>query len=96
MGFFSMAEASSTKHSICCEDDLCVAAYALCPRKEIMLWCDSRDGDEGSPKNKRCKTSDTMTKREETEQRVVEVAEELKEVHKDKRNLSEVQYHLWA
>ena len=42
------------------------------------------------------KTSDTMTKREETEQRVVEIAEELREMHENSLKLSEVQYHLWA
>jgi hypothetical protein len=34
-----------------------------------------------------------MTKREETEQRVVEMAEELKEMHKEKINLSIVCGH---
>lgn len=37
-----------------------------------------------------------MTKREETEQRVIDMAKELKEMHKEKMNLSEVQYRLWA
>ena len=86
----------STKRWICCEDDLraMYTAYASCPNKEIMLWCDSRDGDEELPKSKKCKTSDTTSKREETEQRVVEIAEELKEMHEDKLKLSEVQFRL--
>ena len=88
----------STKRWICCEDDLraMYTAYATCPRKEIMLWCDSRESDEDLPKNKRRKTGDTMTKREETEQRVAEIAEELKEMHEEELKLSEVQYRLWA
>ena len=36
------------------------------------------------------------SKREEAEQRVVEIAEELKELHENKLQLSEVQYSLWA
>ncbi|MCG8621440.1 MAG: hypothetical protein MJE68_05485, partial [Proteobacteria bacterium] len=88
----------STKRWICYEDDLhaMYRSYASYPRKEIMLWCDSRDCDEDLPKTKRRKTSDTMTKREETEQRVVEIAEELKEMHENSLKLSEVQYRLWA
>ena len=65
-------------------------ANASCPRK---LRCDSRDGDEELPKSK---TSDSTSKREETEQRVVETAEELREMHEDKLKLSEVQFRLWA
>ena len=88
----------STKRWICCEDDLraMYTAYASSPQREIVLWCDSRDCDEDPPKNKRRKTGETMTKREETEQRVLDVAEELKDMHRDKMNLSEVQYRLWA
>ena len=37
-----------------------------------------------------------MTKHEETEQRVADIAEELKEMHEEKLKLSEVQYRLWA
>jgi hypothetical protein len=90
-----MGGRQSTKCWICCEDDLhaMYTAYASCPQKEIVLWCDSRDSDEDPPKNKRRKTGDTMTKREETEQRVVEMAEELKEMHKEKINLSIVCGH---
>ena len=36
------------------------------------------------------------SKREEAEQHIVEIAEELKELHEDKLKLSEVQYRLWA
>ena len=88
----------STKRWICCEDDLdaVYTAYTTCPRMEIMLWCDSRESDEDLPKNKRHKTGDTMTKHEETEQRVAEIAEELKEMHEEELKLSEVQYRLWA
>ena len=55
-------------------------AFATCPHKEIRLWCDSQESDEDLPKNKRHKTGDTMIKREETEQHVAEIAEELKEM----------------
>jgi hypothetical protein len=65
-------------------------------RKEIMLWCDSRDCDKDLPKTKRRKTSDTMTKHEETEQRVLEIAEELREMHENSLKLGEVHYRLWA
>ena len=90
----------STKRWICCEDDLnaMYTNYASYPGKEILLWCDSRSGedrDEEHPKSKRHK-SDVTSKREEAEQRVVEIAEELKELHEDKLKLSEVQYRLWA
>jgi hypothetical protein len=85
-------------YTLDCEDDLhaMYRSYASYPRKEIMLWCDSRDCDEDLPKTKGRKTSDTMTKREETEQRVVETAEELREMHENSLELSEVQYRLWA
>ena len=49
-------------------------------------------------KSKRRKTSDVVSKREETEQHVLEIAEELEEMNEDDDtlNLSEVQYRLWA
>ena len=92
----------STKRWICCEDDLnaMYTAYATCPGKEILLWCDGRGGeagDEEQPKSKRRKggdSDDVLSKCEETEQCVVDIAEELKELHEDKLKLSEVQYHL--
>lgn len=61
---------------MCCKDDIhaMYMAYASCPCKEIILWCDSRDCED-IPKTKRHKTSDTMTKHEETEQHAVEFAE---------------------
>ena len=65
----------------------------------IMLWCDSRCGDdnnEDNPRSKRRKTSDVASKREENEQRVAEIADELKERHEENLKLSEVQYRLWA
>ena len=37
-----------------------------------------------------------MTKREETERRVVEIAEDLREMHENSLKLSEAQYRLWA
>ena len=37
-----------------------------------------------------------MTKCEETEQRVVEIIEELRGMHESSLKLSEVQYRLWA
>ena len=88
-----------TKCWICCEDDLqaMYTAYATCPHKEIMLWCDSRESDDDLPKNKRPKTGDTMTKREEMEQSVLDIAEELGEMHEDSElKLNEVQYRLWV
>ena len=41
-------------------------------------------------------TSDTMTKHEEREQRVLEIAEELREMHENSLKLSEAQYRLWV
>lgn len=91
----------STKRWICCDDDIAAmyTAYATCPEKEIMLWCDSRcggDNNEDNPKSKRRKTNDVSSKREENEQRVAEIADELKEQHEKKLKLNEVQYRLWA
>ena len=47
----------STKHWICCDDDIdaMYTAYATCPGKEIMLWCDSRCGDDNNEDNPRSK-----------------------------------------
>ena len=57
----------------------------------------SRESDGNLPKNKRRKTGDTMTKRKETQQCVLDIAEELKEMHEDSElKLKEVQYRLWA
>ena len=89
----------STKRWICCEDDLnaMYITYASCPGKEILLWCDSRgDEDCDESRSKRYKSSSATTKREETEDRVAKIAEELKQLHEDKLKLSEVQYRLWA
>ena len=91
----------STKRWLCCDGDIdaMYSAYATCLGKEILLWCDGRGGedtDEEYPKSKRRKASDVTSKREETEQRVIEIADELKQLHQDKLELSEVQYRLWA
>ena len=98
LGYFEGRQ--STKRWICCEEDLMAmyTAYATCSGKEILLWCDGRDNEDCGPKSKRRKTSDVVSKREETEQRVLEIAEELEEMHEDDNtlNFSEVQYRLWA
>ena len=71
-------------------------AHACSPHREIVLWCDSRESDYNQPRNKKRKTCDTTMKREETEQRGLDMTEELKGMHKEKMTLSEVQYRLWA
>ena len=71
----------------------------MCPEKEILPWCDGgggEDTDEDHPKSKQCKASDVTSKRYESEQCVVEIADESKQLHQDKLKLSEVQYRLWA
>lgn len=80
----------STMHWVYTDEDLksIKSMYSRCGN-EIMLWCDGRTGDE-PPSAKRQKTDGCITKQEEKEQKVEELAKELKE------KLSEVQYHLWA
>ena len=70
-------------------------------KRYILLWCDGRtqNEDEGSVSNKtkRRKTSDgCLTKREEQEKEIDILATELKEQHKSKCELDDVQYRLWA
>ena len=96
-----------TKRWICNDDDLIVLyeVYAKCPRKEILLWCEGRkrelDLDAGNtPGNtpKRKKTSGrARTRREEKEERIAMMAEELQEIHEDNKfGFNELQYRLWA
>ena len=67
-----------------------------------MLWCDGRNvTDSETPNPKRRKTGEgCLSRREEKELEVEELTEELtkelKELNKEKLNLSEVQYRLWA
>lgn len=94
-----------TKRWICAEDDLSglYDVYSKQPGKEIVLWCEGRQndqdsGDDSSSKAKRKKIKDDghKSKREEKEDNVKVLAEELQEQHKDKLDLNEVQYRLWS
>lgn len=94
IGYF--AGRQSAKYWICTDEDLS-AMYTNCHNDEIMLWCDGRSDDGEAPKNKRRKTGEGfLSKREEKEQKVDDLTEELKDLNKDKLDLSEVQYRLWA
>ena len=92
----------STKRWICCEEDIqaMYKAYKDCPQKEITLWCDGRGGDECSEdthrKRRRVESSAPKSKREEKEDHVKELTEELQALHGDNLGLSEVQFRLWA
>ena len=73
-----------TKRWICSDDDLSMLyeVHAKYPDKEILLWCEGRekDCDRTSSKAKRKKTTNdggSKSKREEKEDRVKLIAEEL-------------------
>lgn len=99
IGYFE----GQTKRWICNDADLAVLyeVYAKCPNKEILLWCDGRKSNSGTfdagntPKRKK-PNENTKTRREEKEERVAALAEELGEMHEGKYNFSELQYRLWA
>ena len=88
IGYFEGRQ--STKHWIYTEEDL-KAMYGRCGI-EIMLWCDGQSGDE-SLSAKHQKIDGFVTKREEKEQKVEELAKELKERNEVSMELSD---HLWA
>ena len=89
----------STKHWLFSDDDI-TAMYDKCRNnKEIILWCETNEEYCEPPRKKQRKSDDSNgreTKRQEKENRVVEIAEELKERHSDKLQLSEAQFRLWA
>lgn len=94
IGYF--AGRSSAKHWIYTEEDLKMM-YVTCSSTDIMLWCDGRSDTIETPKSKRQKTGDVfLSKREEKEKQVEQLAEELKELNESKLDLTEVQYRLWA
>ena len=94
IGYF--AGRTSAKHWIYTEEDLQMM-YVNCQTPEIMLWCDGRSELNETPKSRRQKTGDGfVSKREEKETKVDELAEELKELHGNTLELTEVQYRLWA
>ena len=70
--------------------------YAACG-KQIVLWCDGCDDDpiQSNPRpRKKRKIDDTTSKREEKEQRVEEIAKELKDKHEGNLELNDTQYRL--
>ena len=94
-----------TKRWICTEDDLSklYEIYSKQLGKVILLWCEGRRNDqdsdgESSSKAKKRKTKDDgfKTKREEKEEHVKLLAEELRKQHQDKLNLNDSQYRLWS
>ena len=95
LGYF--AGRQSIKYWIYTEEDL-RAMYSTCTSQELMLWCDSRSAsDVETPNSKRRKTGEgNLSKREEKELEVEELAKELKELNEERLDLSEVQYRLWA
>ena len=94
VGYF--AGRVSAKYWIYTEEDLQMM-YFNCLTDDIMLWCDGRSDTIETPKSKRRKTSDNIiTKREEKEMKVEELADELKELNEDRLGLTEIQYRLWA
>ena len=99
VGYFE----GQTKRWICNEEDLSklYEVYTKCPDKEIMLWCEGRNDENSSDSfhhtNKKKRSCDgQQSKREEKEDHVKILAEELQEQHKDKLDFSEVQYRLWS
>ena len=92
IGYFSGRP--SVKHWIFTEEDLNMM-YKNCPNCDIMLWCDGRsEASETSKKKQRLDTF--VSKREEKEQKVEELAKELQELNSGNLDLNEVQYRLWA
>lgn len=94
-----------TKRWICAEDDLSRLYEVYSNQdKEILLWCEGRRndqdlGDDSSTrkaKRKKTKGDGHQSKREEKEDHVRLLAEELQEQHQDKLDLNEVQYRLWS
>ena len=73
-------------------------AYASCPGKDILLWCDSREDEDGDEqrKSKKSKTSNIPSKREDMEDRIADLAKELEEAHAGNLELNELQYRMWA
>ncbi len=62
---------------------------------QLLLWCDGNSEDIETPKSKRKKKEEVfLSKREDKENKMEELAEELKELNGDK--FSEMQYRLWA
>ena len=95
VGYF-VGRTYGTKHWICTEEDLKMM-YVKCPGPDIMLWCDGRSEDTETPASKRVKVDDhSSTKRESKENQIEQLAGELKERNKDKLELTEPQYRLWA
>jgi len=100
VGYFE----GQTKRWICDEVDLrkLYDVYAKYPDKEILLWCEGRSDEDSDiyvshkAKKKKKTGSEHKSKREEKEDSVKVLAEELQAQHKDKLDLNEVQYRLWS
>ena len=89
---------SHSKVWLVSNDDL-DAMYARYPRGDITLWCDSRSEreDEGtgvSGRSAKRRKEETSTRRQDKEDEVDEVYQELKDKHADK--CSSPKLHLWA
>ena len=103
IGYFE-GQKSTNKRWIFNDSDV-VAMYDKCAdnSKEIILWCETDEEDREPPRKKPRKSDDSsngketiQTKRQDKENRVVDIAEELKEKHGDELQLSEAQFRLWA
>ncbi len=66
-------------------------------KTDMCLWCDGcSEESENQSKRKRDGSPGPTSKRAEKEREIDDLVTELKEMHSDKRNLSDPQYRLWA
>ncbi len=100
IGYFE-GQKSTNKRWIFNDSDV-VAMYDKCAdnSKEIILWCETDEEDREPPRKKPRKSDDSSNGKEtiqtKRQDRVVDIAEELKEKHGDELEISEAQFRLWA
>ena len=71
----------------------------LAGKNYVCLWCDGcSEGseDESQRKRKRDASPSPTSKPTEKEREIDDLVSDLKEMHRDKCNLSDPQYQLWA
>lgn len=91
----------SMKKWLVTEDDL-DAMYSelkVADKNDVCLWCDGcSEGNEGESQRKRKRDASPgpTSKRAEKEREIDDLVSDLKEMHREKRNLSDPQYRLWA
>ena len=99
IGYFNGKQ--STKYWLCTREDLAAMydSHTNEPGKCIRLWCDGKSRVDHVDKqaSKRKKVSEeSKTRREVKEDKVADLAKELREKNCDVHDLSEPQYSLWA